>query len=494
MNLTAPAIRLRPYQVEFVGNLSRAVVEHKRVIACAPTGSGKTKMFISIAKTAMARGRAVIIITETIKIFDQIQEEAGGHEIKAGQKNMFIQEGQLYIAMAQTLAKRPIIIEQINRLPQPAIVIVDEAHIGTPTKLINQLTNALLLGFTATPDWRAAKHLPQIYNECIVACQVDDLIQEGFLCSYKHSARTKGDLAAMEIKGGEFTERSQENALNTSAVFDGIFEDLHKVKFTKCMIFVASIKHCEDMYARLSEQGFRVCRYHSKLENSSYEISKFTKLGMADICVSVGSLTKGFDCPPIDLVILNRATTSLPLYLQMIGRGSRPIPGVKNFFEVIDYGGNWERHGLYFWDRDWNELWKEPKNKRRKEPGAAAIRECPKCESIVSASARICQYCNFEFPIEEKKLAQGELVDITKDLEPLRGRHVSSLFPEELAKYAKIKEKKNFAIRVAKAQEQLQPGWIYQFGSAMGYRRAWVERALTEIPNEPIEYTDIIIR
>ncbi|WP_091608823.1 DEAD/DEAH box helicase [Maribacter dokdonensis] len=41
------------------------------------------------------------------------------------------------------------------------------------------------------------------------------------------------------------------------------------------------------------------------------------------ILSNVGILTTGFDEPTVETVILYRATTSVSLYLQMVGRGSR---------------------------------------------------------------------------------------------------------------------------------------------------------------------------
>jgi type I site-specific restriction endonuclease len=48
--------------------------------------------------------------------------------------------------------------------------------------------------------------------------------------------------------------------------------------------------------------------------------------------------TTGFD-DTVDTIILNRATKSLTLYYQMIGRGSRKLPN-KDMFTVIDLGNN----------------------------------------------------------------------------------------------------------------------------------------------------------
>lgn len=494
------AITLRPYQQDFVANLSKAITTQRRVIACAPTGSGKTKMFITISERATSRGKTVVIISETRKIFDQITEEAGGVEIAKGVKHVHIKQGELYIAMAQTLARRPLILEQLAKLEQPPIIIVDEAHIGTPSNLLRTLIedgHPYVLGFTATPDARVAKHLPELYNDCVIACQVDELIQQGFLCSYQHKARVKAGLDILEIRNGEYTEESQNAAFNNSVVYEGIFEDLRETKFKKAMIFVASIDHCKEMVERLQEEGFDAIEYHSKLENSDYHLAKFTTLNEANICVSVAALTKGFDYPEVDLVILNRATTSLPLYLQMIGRGSRPVwdpatrETIKTHFTVLDYGANWERHGLYFEDRAWDKMWHQTKKLRNEGEGIGSVTFCESCESIIPANVRICQYCGHEKPLVEKEPEQGELVEVTKHYTNLVGRNISTLLPQELAIYAKMKKKQVFASRIARAQEQQSTGYLPAYGAAMGYKPGWADQQIRMIGSAPIDYLDI---
>jgi superfamily II DNA or RNA helicase len=491
---------LRPYQLEFKRNIAISLVKNQHVIACAPTGSGKSKIMISIAHDAMLKGRTVLIITESTKIFNQLAFESKAHEIKAGIGYIAIQPGHLYVAMSQTLVRRDLIINQFTQFGKQLLTITDEAHIGTCTTLLKQIyPGSFGIGFTATPDVRVAKHLPVLYKDCVVACQVDDLIQDGFLCTYKHIGRDNADVSILELRNGEYTEESQEKAFETSAVYDGLLDDLNNVKFHRCMIFTASIKHCEDTWGKLIEAGYSAVRYHSKLPNGGFELAKFTELGLANICVSVGALTKGFDYPAIDLIVLLRATTSLPLYLQMMGRASRPIAGRKDTFTVLDYGVHWKRGlGLYWDDRDWKTMWRTAKKKKKKEDaGVQPIKQCPNedCGCIIPINARVCPYCGFIFDEpEEKQLAQGDLVEVTEIYGQLIGKKIGEIDPYNLSIYAKMKNKRAFAIRIARAREQTNPGWLSEFAKCMGYKKYWVDIQLAALPKEPIQFSNITIK
>jgi superfamily II DNA or RNA helicase len=77
------------------------------------------------------------------------------------------------------------------------------------------------------------------------------------------------------------------------------------------------------------------------------------------ILSSVSILTTGFDEPTVETIILNRATRSLTLYFQMIGRGSRYLPN-KEEFTVVDMGNNIARFGLWSAPVDWQEIFHFP--------------------------------------------------------------------------------------------------------------------------------------
>lgn len=477
---------LRPYQISFIDNIRLALAKYKKIIACAATGSGKSKVFISITRSAVEKGRKVLIISESLKIYKQISDEVGGcQNIGNGVKEEGIDlNASIFVAMAQTLVKRELLVKWFASLGQELLVITDEAHIGTPTKLLMLLGDAYHIGFTATPDFRFAKHLPILYNHIVTGSQPQELVESGYLSPYYHYARKVVNLSGLKKgHGGDFTEKSQEMAFEKKEVFEGLLDDLLKFTFKKCMIFCASIKHCEFVVRDLRAFGYKVSEVHSKNGKSEYELFQFTN-GDNKICVSVGSLTKGFDYPEIDLLILNRATISLPLYLQMIGRGSRKAQG-KDRFTVIDMGGNGQRHGLWNMDREWEDMW----NKKPKEKGVAPVKSCPKCDFIMHVSLTHCPNCGHEFvvvvAIKPKK--ETELIELTAGYNELRGKKISDLNPKELSCYAKFTGKKHFAIRIARSKGGQ---FLGEYTKVMGYKSGFIYH---NQPDSTIEFNNITI-
>src|SRR5690606_12647514 len=111
----------------------------------------------------------------------------------------------------------------------------------------------------------------------------------------------------------------------------------------KTLIFSSSIESSEILRDEFIKAGF-ICRhldYKCSDEERKNTLKWFKETDDA-ILTNVGILTAGFDEPTIRTIILYRATTSLPLFLQMVGRGSRITPN-KNRFNVLDFGTNISR-------------------------------------------------------------------------------------------------------------------------------------------------------
>jgi superfamily II DNA or RNA helicase len=129
------------------------------------------------------------------------------------------------------------------------------------------------------------------------------------------------------------------------------------------------------------------------------------KSGKFNVLINTGIYTKGFDHKPIKTVILCRATTSEALYLQMIGRGSRIYPG-KEYFNILDFGSNAERLGVYQQERVFTL-----EHRISGKEGIAPIKECglinqkqkvdkygnAGCGCLILASRKVCNYCGYIF-------------------------------------------------------------------------------------------------
>lgn len=473
----------REYQIDMIKDIPVQLARYEHVIVQSPTGSGKSHVINETVKRILRSGKTALVLSDNLTIHYQLLTECCGHTIESRIKHLHIMTGQCYVAMTQSLSRRDLIVEQFKTLPPGnLVIIVDECHRNTMTPLVKAINPKWLLGFSATPHYRWAKHLPNLYKNIINGPQIGFLVEKNYLAHYRHIIRTGANLTELKTRNGEFTEESQNKVFGSKQMYDGIFEDLPKQSFRKCVVYVASIKLCEELYQEFIDQGYDATAYHSKRPDSDLE--KFTE-GSATVCVSVSSLTLGWDFPPIDMIVLWRSTTSLVLYLQMCGRGGRPLAGKQNF-TVLDYGGNYERFGSWNMDRDWSVLWKAPPKKRTTSTyaGVAGSKECPVCHMLLPVASRSCDNCGYIYPEAEMKLVEGELLEVQNTINSLDGRHVADFSVEELVIYANQLGKKAHAIRIAKRMEQEHPGFLQWFADAMGYRKQWVDYQLGTIPRD----------
>jgi superfamily II DNA or RNA helicase len=530
---------LRQYQHAFIRELAVAIKQHRRIIGCAATGAGKSKTFLQIAANSALKRYTVLIITESRPIYDQLIAEVHATEINSTKKLYHILPGGIYLAMAQTLKRRPYLIEQFKTISEAPdiltnglLIINDECHINQATGILKKLQNALVIGFSGSP---VGKHLKDIYHHLVVGPQPHELVLNGYLTPYWHFERKRADISQLELDhAGEYTEESQENVFSTDAVYDGLIEDLTNpaFKWHKALIFTSSIKHCEETAERLRAAGLRCVTVHSKVDNyplannvkpkpnqtlEEAYLEQFTK-GLTPICVSVGILTKGFDYPAIDLIAQLFKTTSLAKYLQTIGRASRVLPGEEDLpiekrrkqrFYVFDYGQNCTKHFQWDFERDWQNIWRD----KPKRAGVSPIKTCPQCDYVNAANAKTCVFCGYAWPVLtfdfNEEPPETILVEVTAKYNKLVGRKLSDLNPQELSDYAKTKGYKQLAIRVAKwhafskGLERGQPGrqWLKDYCAFMNYKQHWVNiqidamrAVLQSNPDEKFEFTDKVLR
>jgi superfamily II DNA or RNA helicase len=170
------------------------------------------------------------------------------------------------------------------------------------------------------------------------------------------------NLGSLKIgANGDYTVKSSEELYaksNMQTKLVNAYENNSKGK--KTLIFNNGIHTSRHVYEIFKVAGYKV-KYidNTNTKEERRHILDWFKNTPDAILTSVGILTTGFDEPTIETIIINRATKSLALYFQMIGRGSRVIDEKKEF-NVLDLGNNVSRFGLWTSDIDWHLIFKNP--------------------------------------------------------------------------------------------------------------------------------------
>jgi superfamily II DNA or RNA helicase len=441
--------------VDSVAQVQRAFASgSKRVILCLPTGAGKTVIFSDIAHRAALKGKRVAILTHRKELLSQ-----------AGKLN------SCDVLMVETLNNA---IKRGLDLSQYDLLVVDEAHIGNFRKVIKGF-NGFVIGATATPV--SNPPLKDQYNAIVCPVGIESLIEQGWLATPRTYAMHPVDTSKLQTARGEYTEASLDDAFNRPKVYEGVVQEFVKGWADKkaivfCVNISATINTAEAFAKELGTD--RVFVAHSDLHPKERPaiIEAFTQ-SKNGILVNCGIATTGFDCPDIEVVVVNRATKSVALWLQMVGRASRRTK-TKSAFTILDFGENVTRLGFWQEPRDWAHLFENPK---KKGEGVAPVKDCPACGFVAYASARVCANCGAEFPAtaksEEEVIATLKLLNYQKSAK-LEGRKIYDIAknPADLYDLQRVKKyKQAFIERVLyfANYSELQRFWRSK-GYTDGYR------------------------
>jgi superfamily II DNA or RNA helicase len=331
-----------------------------------PTGGGKTVIFSEITRRYLNEyKKKVLVLTHRIELSKQTNKmltEFGvpNKIINSTAKLDDQNEYNCFVAMVETLNNR--LIDEKFDITDIGLVIVDEAHYNSFTKIFKFFSNSFFLGVTATPLSSNIK-LPMYknYDELIVGESIKELINNGYLAKANLYSYNVG-LTSLEVgANGDYTVKSSEDLYtNTTMLSKLVAAYEERIKGKKTLIFNNGINTSIQVYYAFKKAGYPIAHLDNTNTKKERELilKWFNKTPNA-IITSVSILTTGFDEPSIEAIMLNRATKSLTLYYQMIGRGSR-IFEEKNTFDVIDLGNNFYRFGPWSAELDWQKMFKSP--------------------------------------------------------------------------------------------------------------------------------------
>lgn len=360
---------LYSYQKEAIGKIFKRFEEAREdyhLLYQLPTGGGKTVIFSEMVRQYLKHhNKKVLVLTHRIELCKQTSKMLTEFGVvnKVIHSKANLDDQSLYscfVAMVETLNNR--LNENKLDISDIGLVIIDEAHYNSFTKIFKFFDKSFILGVTATP-LSSNMQLPMTdnYEELIVGETIESLIQNKFLSRAVTYSYNVGLTSLVVGANGDYTVKSSDDLYTNSDMLGKLVEAYEeRSKNKKTLIFNNGINTSLNVYHTFKAAGYPIAHLDNTASKTEREqILKWFKKTPNAILTSVSILTTGFDEPTVETIILNRATRSLTLYYQMIGRGSRVLKD-KSTFNVIDLGNNFHRFGMWGSDLNWQKIFKSP--------------------------------------------------------------------------------------------------------------------------------------
>ena len=456
---------MKPYldQQKSIDEIFEEFKTKKRILYQLSTGGGKTAIFSFIAKRFIRQEKKRVLvlahrdelITQTLKTLRTIGVTC---ESVIASKKKLQHNSDCYVAMIQTIKNRLKNNEEF--VENIGLIIVDEAHIDLHKEIFDYFPEADILAVTATPislkkinfsrcsvckkdhdavvkccgfetyEYTRNFTYSEIYENIIIGKSISGLIMDDRLVRDLNYEIGNIDRSSFSIdaKTGDFDKQSTDKYFGEFNVVKN-YEEICKGE--KTIIFNSSTSTNLSTYENFLDAGYENVRMLDSVNTKKSErkpILEWFKNTPDAILLNCGVLTAGFDEPTIQAVILNRATLSLSLFLQMVGRGGRKCESIyKTHFKVIDGGGNIQYFAAKYggtgkWsdEYDWESIFHGQNDKPRpKKEALESTKLCENCECLIAKNALECEECGFIFKEKQKEKTFSDEVAILVDEIPL---------------------------------------------------------------------------
>jgi DNA repair protein RadD len=527
----------RDYQIECrqasYNYFVKCAQEHRAPsgLVCLPTGTGKGFCIADITADIVQRypGQRVMIATHVKELVDQNYKELVGDpdEGKIGLWEL-APAGIFSAGLGRKDYLLPIIFggvksiaNSISKFQVPDIFIIDEADLLSPKddtsyRLIIKAfrlvkPNMIVLGYTATP-WRQAQGLltegeGALFTDFIIDLTTmaawERFVDEGYLLR-PIPRRTVAQIDTSEVpvaSTGDYVGSELEEA-SDKITYEACREMVEGAAERRSwLVFAAGIKHAEHVAKTLQSFGIEALTVHSKVEKGQRD-ERIRRLKRYDLrCIVTNNvLTVGFNHPGLDFIGMLRPTMSVRLWVQMLGRGTRPMfvrgfdlgsiegrlasiaASHKQDCLVMDFAKNSEKLGPI------NDPC-IPSKKRKGGAGLAPIRICELCGTYNHANASVCISCGAIFERMPKIVPQASRVELFKELEPV----IEEYDVQEVNYYLHTKDNAPPSIKVEYGvagtyKRFTQYITLEQTGQPLHRARNWwKQRSFTEPPSTTVE-------
>jgi DNA repair protein RadD len=201
---------LRPYQLDVINQCRQKLADGVfKICLVAPTGAGKTVIAAEIIRSAVAKGKRVLVLAHTREIIKQTSLKLNAAGIAHGvimATDTIRPYEPVQVASVQTYWSRVMRTKRMD--PPPAdLVIVDECHhirARTWFKIIDSYPGVALIGLTATPCRSDGRGLGSSFEALVECPQVAELIVGEWLVGTRTYAPAEIDLRGIRTQTGDY--------------------------------------------------------------------------------------------------------------------------------------------------------------------------------------------------------------------------------------------------------------------------------------------------
>ena len=230
-----------------------------------PTGGGKTVVFSEIVRRYIEQtNKKVVILTHRIELCKQTSKMLKGFNVNNKIINSKVKElpdqdeYQCFVAMVETLNNR--LSDDKLEVSDVGLVIIDEAHYNSFTKLFKYFEESFILGVTATPLSSNIKlPMKDNYQELIVGNSIPSLIEKGFLARANTYSYDVG-LTSLQVGiNGDYTVKSSEDLYTNFSMQEKLVQAYEeRCKGKKTLIFNNGINTSWYVYQTFKDAGYEI--------------------------------------------------------------------------------------------------------------------------------------------------------------------------------------------------------------------------------------------
>lgn len=317
----------------------------RHTLIALPTGAGKTFVAGGLIEKMLKTKRFFLILVprkdlvrQTYKKFVKYffdEEEVG--RIQGSQFNELGR--RITIASKSTFDQEYRLQQYLDSIGgQVDLIIVDEAHYSLTAAYQYIIDRCLSpggfkVGLSATPIRGDRRSLAPMYPDGICYSKdMMELIQEGSLCDI-HYLDLDMDAAVEELVPPSTRNRAKVMEVVREQIrYTKTYESwYHTSKEKRTLIFAANIDDARGFNDFFSQQGVD----SQVVDYGTDDDDRDEMYANTQVMCNYNVLTTGIDIPEIECIIIARATPDVGLWMQMLGRGTRPAPHINKEYCLV---------------------------------------------------------------------------------------------------------------------------------------------------------------